>query len=247
MNARTGKNLLALHVLFLGLAALLFMASSGSVRAAETNWRKEIAAMPLISPVTELNRTNTAKILLGSLQSNSVVKALVMLPGATDEFYFFKRAKASLTTPSPTLLDAVTALTNQTRIQATFRPPFLLLHTIEDPAEPLVNVKDDGLAEELKRTPFVPHALYNDRDWDHIQPILSRTLDMTFYPPTRSMESWHFFRHAMVGWNLSGWEALEAISLAGKTKYTVRRSKVFRRPYIVFEGDLRIPNQPKNP
>jgi len=49
----------------------------------------------------------------------------------------------------------------------------------------------------------------------------------------------------MAGWNLNGWEALEAVSLAGKTKYTVRRSKVFRRPYIVFDGDVRTPHKSK--
>lgn len=241
MNVHFGQNRLALQILFVGFSFLLFMAPHGSIGAAGADWRNEIAAMPLIQPVSELNRTNAAKILLGSLRSNSVVKALVMQPGATDEFYFFKRAKASLTAASPTLLDAVTALTNQTRIHATFRPPFLLLHTLEDPTEPLVAVKDAGLAEDLKRRAFVPHALFNDHDWDHVQPILSQTLGMTFYPPTQSMESWHFFRHAMAGWNLNGWEALEAVSLAGKTKYTVRRSKVFRRPSIFFEGDVRVP------
>jgi hypothetical protein len=248
MNARFDKSRNLKRAFIRESVLLLVLASSMAAnlaRAAETSWQSAIAAMPLSTPTSELNRTNAARILLGSFQSNHVVKALVLQPGATDEFYFFKRATASLTAPAPTLLDAVTALTNQTRIRATFRPPFLLLHTVEDPTKPLVVVKDAGLVEQLKRTPFVPHALYNDRDWDHVQPILTRTLGVKFYPPTQSMESWHFFRHAMAGWNLSGWEALEAVSLAGKTKCTVRRSKVFRRPYIVFDGDVRAPHKSK--
>lgn len=247
MKTQTGK-LRSAAAGFPGrLTALFMLAAAGSAQAAETSWQSAIAAMPLTEPAGELNRTNVARILLGSLQSNRLVKALVLQPGATDEFYFFKRAKASLSMASPTLLDAVTALTNQTRIRATFRPPFLLLHTIEDPTDPLVKVKDAGLVEKLKRRPYLAHALYNDRDWDHIQPILARTLDARFHPPTQSPESWHFFRHALAGWNLTGWEALEAISLAGKTKFTVRRSKVFRRPYIVFDGDIRTPHKSREP
>jgi len=52
------------------------------------------------------------------------------MPGATDEFYFSGARHATLTNSNPSLLDAVTALTNQTYIHATFQPP--LLHTTED-------------------------------------------------------------------------------------------------------------------
>ncbi len=45
--------------------------------------------MPLGTNVTELNRTNCVGIMLRAFQSNNVVKALIFMPGATDEFYFF--------------------------------------------------------------------------------------------------------------------------------------------------------------
>ena len=45
--------------------------------------------MPLTEKVSELNRHNCVKVTLGSLQRNPAVKALIFMPGARDEFYFF--------------------------------------------------------------------------------------------------------------------------------------------------------------
>ena len=86
--------------------------------------------MPLAANGSVLNETNCVPLLLRSFRSNDVVKGIVFMPGATDEFFFFHKAKATLTNPSPTLLDAVSALTNQTEIRADFRPPLLLLSSL---------------------------------------------------------------------------------------------------------------------
>ncbi len=222
-------------------AATLLVAAGPETNGDEPSWQKALAGMPLSEPVKELNRKNFAPIMLGSFQSNRTVKALILQPGATDEFYFFNRARASLDGSSPTLLDAVAALTNQTRIRVKFRPPFLLLHGDDDPTEPIATIRNRDLAARLKQTPFVPHFLFNDHDWDHVQPILSDALQIQFTPPAGSSDSWHFFRHALTGWDLNGWEALEAVSLANKTTFTLRRKGLRRRPLIVFEGDTRNP------
>ena len=98
-------------------------------------WQQALSRMPLGVPqggMIELKRTNCVPLMLDAFQPNGVVKALIFMPGATDELYFFRRAHATLTNANPSLLDAVTALTNQTHIQATFQPPLLLLHTTED-------------------------------------------------------------------------------------------------------------------
>src|ERR1017187_2211504 len=104
--------------------------------AAET-CQAALSRMPLGTNVTQLNRSNCVGIMLRAFRSNDVVKALVFMPGATDEFYFFRRAKADLTNNPASLLDALSALTNQSLIRATFRPPLLLLHTAEDLLEPV--------------------------------------------------------------------------------------------------------------
>lgn len=195
--------------------------------------------MPLAAPVAELNRTNCVDVMLRSFQSNATVKALIFMPGATDEFYMFKRARATFTNAAPTLLDAVTALTNQTLIRVTFLPPFLLLHSDEDPLTPLFTISDEPTAEKLRQRKFLPQALYNDRDWDFMMPVLERQLKMDFHPWPHRQDSWHFYRHSFAAWNLTGWEALQAVSLAGKETFTVERKRV------VFTGDMRTRTLPK--
>jgi hypothetical protein len=191
--------------------------------------------MPLGTNVTQLNRTNCVPLLLQAFQSNQVVKALVFMPGATDEFYMFRRAKAELVDPAPSLLEAVSALTNQTRIRATFRAPLLLLHTDEDFVTPLVAIENPPTVERLKKRPFLPYVLYYDRDWDSLQGDLKWTLKIELRPWRYSQGSWHFYRHSFAAWNLTGWEALEATALAGKSKFTVRHNQV------IFEPDRRFP------
>jgi hypothetical protein len=161
------------------------------------------------------------------------------MPGATDEFYMFRRACAQITNISPTLLDAVSALTNQTRIRAAFHPPLLLLHTVEDPLEPLLRVEHAGTADKLRQRAFLPHVLYDDRDWDFLQPLLKKRLKMEIKPWRYSYDTWHFYRHSFAAWGLTGWQALEAVSLAGKTRFTVGRGQV------VFDGDERVVAVPK--
>ena len=213
-------------------------------RAAE-DWQTALAQMPLGSRVAELNKTNCVAVMLGAFQSNQVVKAMIFMPGATDEFYFFNRGRATLSPSSATLLDAVTALTKQTFIRATFRPPLLLLHTEEDPLEPMFRIEHQGVAQALKQKRFVPSVLYNDRDWDYLHPILTGTLGVTFLPAAATSDSWHFYRHSFAAWDLNGWEALEVISLAGKTTFTVRRTMVFKKPVVVFQGDTRVRGKPQ--
>jgi hypothetical protein len=185
--------------------------------------------------------------MLRAFQSNSLVKALIFMPGATDEFYMFHRARAELTNESPTLLDAVAALTNQTLIRATFHSPLLLLHSDEDPLEPLSQIEDAGIAAKLKQMSFPSRVFYNDRDWDFLQPVLKKGLHAEVRPWRFSYDSWHFYRHSFAGWNLTDWEALEAVSMAGKTRFTIGRTGGFllRRPQIIFEGDTRVRATPK--
>lgn len=201
-------------------------------RATES-WREELARMPLRQATRELNRTNCVELMLASFQSNGVVKALIFMPGATDEFYMYNRAQAQITNTSPSLLQAVDALTNQTRIRATFRSPMLLLHTDEDRIEPKIVIQDEPTANKIRKARLVPHLFCNDSTWDYLQPILRWSMSMDIRPWRDSTDSWHFYRHSFAGWGLHGWEGLEVAALAGKTKITVKRKSV------VFELDTR--------
>jgi hypothetical protein len=209
-----------------------------ALNAAET-WPAALSRMPLGTNVTQLNRTNCVGIMLRAFQSNDVVKALVFMPGATDEFYFFRRAKADLTNGPASLLDTVTALTNQTLIRATFRAPLLLLHTAEDLLEPVINIEHQPTADRLKQCRFAVHGIYDDRDWNYMRKALKSSLHTDLLPWPHSHDSWHFYRHSFVAWNLTGWEALQATALAGETAITVRRKQ------LVFEFDARPHSAPK--
>jgi hypothetical protein len=227
-------------LLSLGIAVVAFWLPRGRMSAAGADyWPETLAKMPLTVSVAQLNRTNCVEAMLRAFRSNQVVKALVFMPGATDEFYMFRRAKANLTNSAPTLLDAVAALTNQTLIRATFRAPFLLLHTDEDPLEPDIAVQDQPTVDKLQHTRFVPHQFCNDRDWDALQPILRYSVHMDIRPWHGSRDSWHFYRHSFAAWGLSGWEALQTVALAGKSKFSVLHNRV------VFEVDPRIRATPK--
>ena len=230
-----------------GLLCLLFYFVALNLVTAADLWPAALERMPLGTNVSELNETNCVALILKAFRSNDVVKALIFMPGATDEFYMFHRARATLTNSSPTLLDAIRALTNQTLIRVTFLPPLLLLHTDEDPLEPLIAIGYQPLADKLKQMRFVPHALYNDRDWDFLQPILTKTLKADIQPGAHTYESYHFYRHSFAAWNLTGWEALEAVAMAGKSRATVRRKPplTYPRNEVVFEVDRRVRATPK--
>src|SRR5260221_7699248 len=168
------------------LLSILFCAGALSSAAQET-WQSALGRMPLAATnVSLLSRTNCVPIMLNAFQSNAVVKALIFMPGATDEFYMFRRARATLTNASPSLLDAVVALTNQTYIRATFHAPLLLLHTDEYPIDPLFEIKDQDTLNRLQKKSFVPHAVYNDRDWDFLLPIMKRKLGVNIHPGLHS-------------------------------------------------------------
>jgi hypothetical protein len=206
---------------------------------AAESWETALARMPLGAQPTELNRTNCVPLMLRAFQSNDTVKALIFMPGATDEFYMFRRARAALTNRAPSLLDAVAALTNQTFIRATFYPPLLLLHTDEDPLEPSIRIEHAPTADKLQRTAFVSQVCYDDRDWDFVEPILKKNLRMDIRPWRHTYDSWHFYRHSFAAWGLNRWEALQAVALAGKTTVTVQRGR------IIFEGDERVRATPR--
>jgi hypothetical protein len=194
--------------------------------------------MPLKGAPAVLNRSNAVSVMLTSFQRNPSIKALIFMPGATDEFYFFKRAEARLTNTSPTLLDAVVALTNQTWIQVTEKPPFLLLHTIEDPLELSYTIEHEPTLKRIQGKRFVKTAIYNDQDWDSIHPILSFNLDTRMLPGLNSGDSCHFYRSSFTAYDLTGWEALEVVAYAEKTTFKIKKKTV------VFEGDSRRPQKP---
>ena len=222
------------------LSCILLFLSLLAVHAQE-EWRTVLASMPLRTNVTELNTSNYVNTMLGAFQSNDTVKALVFMPGAVDTFFWHRETTVRLTNTSPTLLDAAVALTNQTRICATFRPPWLLLHFDWDPLEPLAQIKEPATVEKIRAKRFPAHVIFNDRDWDYLLPTLKKSTGVTVGPKLHSRYSYHFYRSSFAAWNLNAWEGLELVSLASKTTFTVEKRKV------TFKEDLRDPSAGSGP
>jgi len=202
--------------------------------AAEESWPSVLSRMPLGTGATELNRTNCAELILGGFQSNNMVKALIFMPGATDELYFFHRVRVNVTNAAPSLFDVVVALTNQSPLRVTFRTPFLLLHSDEDVLDLEIEIRHERTAKKLKTGKLVPHLAAIDRDWTQLLKVMKKRIGPTLLPYEGTTGSWHFYRHTFASWNLTQWETLEASALAGKTKFTVIRNGV------IFELDSRI-------
>ena len=225
---------------------IFFLWSIGRGWAGEA-WQTALESMPLPAGVKQLNATNCVSLLLESFQSNHIVKALVFMPGATDEFYMFHRARAALTNQNPSLLDAVEALTHSTLIRATFQPPLLLLHTDEDPLDGAVLARSEACRERLVSKQCPGRLLMIDRDWDSLQPVLKRELSARVYPWVKTYDSWHFYRHSFAGWNLNGFELLQAVTAAGKTRCSagLRFGLLGKSLNLHFEGDERIRHRAK--
>lgn len=194
---------------------------TGSTVFAQATWQDALSRMPLGTNATELNRTNCVSLMLNAFQSNAVVKALIFLPGATDEFYFFRRARAKLTNANPSLLDAVVALTNQTYIQATFEPPLLLLHTTEDPTNVITVVKNQSTAAKLQKHSIPDRLVFIDDGWDDVRTVLNKKFSIGLRPFANTPDSWHFFHHNFAACGVTQWQLLETLALADKTGFTV--------------------------
>ena len=204
------------------------------VVGAEETWPDALSQMPLGPADGVLNHTNCAPLLLGRFQSNATVKALILMPGATDELCFFRRVQITLTNAQPSLFDAVVALTNQSPLRVTFQPPFLLLYSEEDVLSLAITIQHARTAEKLKTGKPIPHLLALDRDWDQLLTLIRKPIGTTLWPYRGLPDSWHFYRHTFAAWNLTPWETLEAVARAGKTQFSVQWEKV------VFEVDPRI-------
>jgi hypothetical protein len=88
---------------------------------------------------------------------------------------------------------------------------------------------------------FENHVIFEDRDWDYVQPYLRDAIRTDLRPWAKfNQDSWHFYRHSFAAWGLSAREALEAAALAGMTRITIDRKRV------TFELDEHVRANPKS-
>lgn len=204
------------------LPAILILSASLSLNArAGESWEEAFSQMPLGGHATSLTRTNAIALMLNAFQSNSVVKALIFMPGAADEFVFLRRAHATLTNANPSLTDAIIALTNQTYIRAEFRPPFFLLYNTQDAPDPIIIIKSKATAAKLQSRMVPGRIVLVDCLWDDVRPKLQDKLSVGLRPFPNSPDSWHFWPDNFAACGVTQWELLEAIALSSKTTLTL--------------------------
>jgi len=220
----------------------LLLLSSIHISRAEVDWAGALKDMPLQLGNSPLDRTNCVEWILKSFRSNSVVKGIVFLPGSTDELYLARRVNPRLLSPAPSLWQGIQSITQGGFIHATFRAPFLLLHTSSDVLEPAIAEEPGVVLPPAKGERAVPNFLCLDRNWEKLQPELEHWLGVSVNPSGSNRKSWHFYRHNLTGFQLSPHELLEAVCLSGKTRTIIdKRGGLLRnRIQIIFSPDKRL-------
>jgi hypothetical protein len=216
---------------FVRVICLLGMLCAALPGQGVETWQEALESMPLNTNHIHFFKGEPARAILRGLTANRVVKAIVMMPGSTDELYFHDRGTCSFTN-KPTLLNALEELTNRTSIRPIFRAPFLLLSETNDYSAPLLTSANLESFEHLAKKPFVSEWLMLDKEWDQLYPMMDHYFGLKLSPKLGSPEAWHFYRVYFSAFNLNAKEAIELISLAAQTEVRAEKSRLFfsRRP-----------------
>lgn len=208
------------------LLVLLALLVLSPVLAAQDCWHDALKTMPLANRTALLNRSNTIPLLVESFRSNSSVKALVVLPAVTDDFYLINRDQPPLNLRAANVFEAITALTNATAVRVMFSSSFLLLHLDRDMIDPAVVIAHAPTADRLQGSRTWAHVAYCDEPWDRLQPALAEGLRLTVRPASDSAEGGHFYRVNLAGWQLTDLELLRAVALSSRTGISIERNRV---------------------
>lgn len=209
----------------IGLFFSFLLAFCASVKSADT-WETTFARMPLATNAFSLNLLHGVPALLNSFRSNETVKALVILPGATDDLHFFDRGIVTWTNAAPTLADAITALTNRTQVRASFHPPFLLLHTTNDLLDVDISLKQPLHSDKPDQKKAASRAIMVDATWQKLEPMLKSVLDVDIKPKPNTTAWWHFYRANFAGFGLTARETIQIVCLSAKVSAVVDRNEI---------------------
>jgi hypothetical protein len=212
------------------VAALLFCIS---VHAQD--WQSDFAKIPIHTRNFRAHLTPPVELILTNFQPTAEIRAVVLMPGAADRLYFYDWGEVTLP-ENPTLLDAVTALTNAADLRVFVAPPFLLIgRSYDDPSDPLsiaANVSIEKL--KLNERKLRGRTYFLDRSYDRVVPRAEKISRLKLKPSRRSSASWHFYRLAFVGYDLTAAEFLQAVAYGTKCSVVIdRKSATFtQRPFL---------------
>ena len=194
------------------------------------DWQAAFAKIPIRTQTFPVHLTPPVELILTNFQPTAEIRAVVLMPGAADRLYFYDWGQAELP-QNPTLLDAVTALTNKADLRIIVAPPFLLIaRSYDDPRDPLsfaADVRVDKL--KLDERKFPGRTYFMDRPYDRLVPQTEKLTRLRVKPSRTDPGSWHFYRLAFVGYDLSAKEFLQALAYGTKTTVQIdKRKAIFR-------------------
>lgn len=186
-----------------------------------------------LDPAQPIQLKDCIPLAINSFVSNQVVRALIIMPMASDYLYFFREKSLKLEgiqslqgKSKLSLLHLVTSLTNATPLRTAFHESFLLICTDKDRIQgKVIELQGASAASWLEQRPC-RNLLWLDRSWDFLAPLLEQVLECKITPQVDSEPSWHFYRANMAGYGLSGRELLTALCMTSKTQVKVARGRL---------------------
>lgn len=187
------------------------------------DWVETLKRTPC--PVTSIHvyQTEPVELILKNFRAEGDFRGVVLCPSASDELYFFDWGTVKIEAANPTLFDALAAITNRTKLQLTFKAPFLLIHAQRDKLDEPISIEPKAEETKLLETKLKGQTYYLDRPWDRIHSRLKKLAKRKIMPSDRDPVSWHYYRISMVGEDLSVMEFIRALAYGAKT--TVRIEK----------------------
>jgi len=190
------------------------------------DWQAAFAKIPIRTQTFAAHLTPPVELILTNFQPTAEIRAIVLMPGAADRLYFYDWGQVTLP-ENPTLLDAITALTNKAGLTVFTAPPFLLLAMpYDNPRDPL-SVAPEVRIDKLKLTERkIPSRTYFiDRSYDRLVPQTEKLTRLRIKPSRTDAGSWHFYRLSFVGYNLTAAEFLRALAYGTKTTVQIQKRK----------------------
>jgi len=221
------------YLCFAAGAELRAAEATRTASQSETTWqaaRSALAEMPL--PLTpSLARSNAIRLIVHAFKSNAVVRALIVLPGAVDDFHLIHRDVPLPALNSRNLAEALASLTNASQWRITFSRSFLLVHTAADRLTAEVRIVDSATRDRLQSRMGESKLEWVDAPWPKAHPILRKAIGLGLQPAADSPNAGHFERLNLAAAHLTDLELVEAVALSTGTRLSVERRRVqFERP-----------------
>jgi hypothetical protein len=199
------------------------------------DWQTAFSKIPIRATKFSSHLTPPVELILTNFQPTTEIRAIVLMPGAADHLYFYDWGEVTLPA-NPTLLDAITALTNKADLRIFAAPPFLLIGMqYDNPVDPLAIDSDTSIDKLKLNTRKKPgRAYYLDCPYDRLVRDAEKLTHLRLKPSRSDPASWHYYRLSFVGYDLTAAEFLRVIAYGTKTSVHIqkRRAIFVERPFV---------------